>query len=183
MIAICVGHSRQGDKGAVSIGGVTEWDYNREVARHMQEALQCVGIASRIMDDYPRRTYQAAIDWLAGELRTMRAIAAIELHFNAATPQANGHEWLHWPGSARGQSLARQLAREVGAAWPDIRPRGLRETRTGRGSYFLRRTPCPAVITEPFFGSNLADWRAFGGAHKELGQAYARAVTAWISGG
>jgi N-acetylmuramoyl-L-alanine amidase len=181
MIAICVGHSRQGDRsGAVSIGGVSEWQYNRSVAKHMQTALQAIGIGSRIYQDYPRRGYNAAIDWLASQLRSDGATAAIELHFNAASPAANGHEWLHWPTSPRGTALATAFNVEFSATFPQIRRRGLLPRRAGGGSRFLQSTHCPAIIAEPFFGSNLSDWREFDGRQQELGQCYARAISRWM---
>jgi N-acetylmuramoyl-L-alanine amidase len=182
MIAICVGHSRQGDRtGAVSVGGVSEWAFNRSVAKHMQDALLCVGITSRIYQDYPRQGYTASMDWLAGRLREDKATAAIELHFNAASPAANGHEWLHWPTSTGGRMLAQAFSNEFSATFPQIRSRGLKPTGTGNGAQFLRKVPPPAIITEPFFGSNLNEWRAFDGQQKELGQCYARAVLRWIA--
>jgi N-acetylmuramoyl-L-alanine amidase len=182
MIAICIGHSRQGDRsGAVSIGGVREWDYNRSVARHMLDHLQSNGIAAKIYNDYPRKGYTAAIDWLAGQLRADRASAAVELHFNAATPAANGHEWLHHPTSKRGRALANAFHVQFSADFPAIRARGVKPTGGGRGSQFLAKTHCPAVILEPFFGSNLVDWRAFDGRQREIGISYAKAILRWIS--
>ena len=38
MIALCVGHSRQGDSGAASVDGTTEWDYNSDLA----ERISCM---------------------------------------------------------------------------------------------------------------------------------------------
>ncbi len=181
MIAICVGHSRQGDRsGAVSIGGVSEWQYNRSVAKHMLDYLASNGVVARIYQDYPRKGYSAAMAWLGAKLREDRASAAIELHFNAATPAANGHEWIHWPASFHGKRLAQCFEDQFSAQFPDINERGLLARGKGAGSGFLKATPCPAIIAEPFFGSNLNDWRAFDGKQKELGQCYAKAVMRWM---
>ena len=40
MIAICVGHSRPNDSGAASVTGVTEWDYNSQLADMIGENLK-----------------------------------------------------------------------------------------------------------------------------------------------
>jgi N-acetylmuramoyl-L-alanine amidase len=182
MIAICIGHSRQGDRsGAVSIGGVREWDYNRSVARHMMDHLASNGVAAKIYNDYPRKGYGAAMAWLGARLREDKASAAIELHFNASSnAAANGHEWIHFPGSRRGQALAQCFEDQFNADFPGINERGLLARGKGNGAAFLKLTPCPAIITEPFFGSNPNDWRAFDGKQRELGICYAKAVMRWI---
>jgi N-acetylmuramoyl-L-alanine amidase len=42
--------------------------------------------------------------------------------------------------------------------FPGIRARGVKTPIDGRGDAFLKLTHCPAVIAEPFFGSNAHDW-------------------------
>jgi N-acetylmuramoyl-L-alanine amidase len=131
MIAICVGHSRPNDSGAASVTGVTEWDYNSQLADMISD-----------------RT-----------LRNDGVEAAIELHFNAATPSATGHEWLYWNTSEKGRLFARALRDSFEDCFPQLRSRGIRPRKKGsRGAGFLRLTHCPATIAEPFFGSNEEDW-------------------------
>ena len=164
-IAICVGHSRlvngRAEGGAVSIGNVSEWAYNFDLANLIAASLDDLGIDSVIVAEYAGQGYGAAQRWLAGCLRTMQATAAIELHFNSADdPAANGHEWLHWHSSAGGKRLAEALNRNMTADIPGIRARGLKPKAPGdRGAEFLRGTHCPAVIVETGFGSSPHDWK------------------------
>ena len=101
---------------------------------------------------------------------------AVELHMNGAVPQAHGTESLHYPDS------------ELGIRWADrlnqwmvdvlgTRDRGIKEGWYRQDhphrvdypgdvegdeilDYFLRATPCPAVIVEPEFITNddVAGW-------------------------
>ena len=164
-IAICVGHSRivngHPEGGAVSVGGVSEWNYNRDLANLIMASLDDLSVDSVIVSEYAGEGYGAAQRWLAGALRTMGATAAIELHFNSAEdPAANGHEWLHWHSSTGGKRLAEALNREMTAGVPDLRARGLKPKAPGdRGAEFLRGTHCPAVIIETGFGSSPHDWK------------------------
>ena len=145
MIGLCVGHSRKGDKGAYTSGDyvVSEWDFNRDLARRIGSLLD---IAYKIYDDYELTTYSAAIRNISRKMHGDGVKAAIELHFNAATPAARGHEWLYWHSSSGGKRLATALRDEMDESFPEmasrgIKPRGPRQ----RGSAFLRKTHCPAV--------------------------------------
>lgn len=166
-IALCVGHSRRLKHGrpeggaATHDGSITEWAWNQLLATEVAAELRrCHGISAVVIDDYGPRGYSAAMRWLAAHLRSLGTIrAAVELHFNSATPTATGHEWLHFPGSSGGQRLARQLHLAMARHFPTLRARGLKPTGPGaRGHEFLRLTHCPAVIAEPFFGSNPVDF-------------------------
>ena len=84
---------------------------------------------------------------------------AIELHFNAASPKAQGHEWLYWHSSEKGRLLARALRDSFEDCFPQLISRGIKPKQKGsRGAGFLRLTHCPAVIAEPFFGTNNEDF-------------------------
>ena len=108
-VAICVGHSRKGDMGAVSCGHINEWTYNKKVAEYLKSDLQEHGISSFVVDNYGGTygSYTSAINWLTKHLKEKKASVAIELHFNAASSQdANGMEMLYWGTSRIGLSLA-----------------------------------------------------------------------------
>ena len=68
-VAICVGHSRIGDRGAVSTGKVSEWVYNSEVAEALRWRLERAGVDVDIVSSYPRKTYRAAMKWLADRMQ------------------------------------------------------------------------------------------------------------------
>ena len=156
MIAICVGHSRPNDSGAASVTGVTEWDYNSQLADMIGDRLKT---KYKIYSTYKGSSYWSSMKWLAKTLRNDAVEAAVELHFNAATPSATGHEWLYWKTSEKGRLFARALRDSFAHSFPQLRSRGIKPRQKGsRGAAFLRLTHCPAIIAEPFFGSNNEDW-------------------------
>lgn len=164
MIALLVGHSRPGDSGAVSVEGVSEHKFNSVLARHTKGVLDTMCIKSVVIDRYEGSGYAAAMTWLAAHLKSIGATAAIEFHFNSATPTAKGFEYLYWHSSSRGKALARFLASSHASFRPASTPRqdkgilGIKSAAE-RGGQFLQKTHCPAVILEPFFGSNAAEWK------------------------
>lgn len=168
-IALCLGHSRPRktggpEGGAVSVGGVSEWSYNSRVAPLIAAQLRAAGHTVLIVDSYQGASYGAAITWLAAHLRKESVDIAVELHFNSADdPAARGHEWLIWPTSTAGRSLATHIdsAFRTGPL-RGLPARGVKPRGTGDGSQFLRRTHCTALIAEPFFGSSPEDWKIFG---------------------
>lgn len=168
MIAICVGHSR-GDGGAVSVGGMNEWHYNRKLGQIILTDLRERGFEAMMIDRYAQAGYSRAMDYLADSLASAKAELVVELHFNAApNATATGHEWLHWHASVAGRALAQCLDRRMGETFPEHKRRGLVPIRDGdRGARLLQKTHCPAVICEPFFGSNPQDW-LLATAHRDL---------------
>jgi N-acetylmuramoyl-L-alanine amidase len=188
-IALCIGHSRKiknrREGGAVSVGQISEWEYNRTLAPIIAGDLQLYRIRSVIVDDYQGHGYGAAMRWLAGHLRELGVDAAIELHFNAGPPTARGHEWLHWHSSRRGRHLADCIDMETRKQLPpSILPaRGLKQRTTkDRGAEFLRLTHCPAVIAEPFFGSNAQDWSMATHYQGKIALGIANGIDAWLEG-
>ena len=182
-VAICVGHSRKGDTGAVSCGGTNEWTYNKKVAEHLKSDLQEYGISSFVVDNYGGTygSYTSAMNWLIKYLKDQKASIAIELHFNASSnSKAEGMEMLYWNTSRIGLSLAEYLLRGCQKYFPLTASRGAKKRDTGsRGATFLRGTHCPAVITEPFFGTNEHDWITFADHEHVLSQALARGIKEW----
>jgi N-acetylmuramoyl-L-alanine amidase len=186
-IALCVGHSRQIngrlDGGAVSVGGVSEWTYNRRLADLIGAHLTRNRLRWFIVDAYPGKGYGAAIAWLARHLAERAADVAIELHFNSAGPTATGHEWLYWHTSKSGRRLAESIDLEFRLQLPPnvLRPRGCKPIPpNGRGSEFLRRTHCPAIITEPFFGSHAGDWKIATESQDRIAIAIANGIAEWV---
>lgn len=159
------------------MGNVTEWHYNAEVARLLDIALERRGIDAIIVDDYERTAYGSAIRRCAQILRGEGVTHALELHFNSAGPSATGAEWLHWHSSSGGKRLAEAVRAGYRSVWPDMADRGTKGRNRGqRGSTFLRLTHCPAIICEPFFGSNEDDWWRFSNAQERLAHAYAEGL-------
>jgi len=173
MIALCVGHSRPNDSGASSVTGVSEWDYNSQLADMIGDRLNS---PYRVYASYEGSNYWSAMRWLAKKLRKDNVTSAIELHFNAASPSATGHEWLYWNSSEKGRLFARALRDSFEDCFPQLRSRGIKDKGKGsRGAGFLRLTHCPAVIAEPFFGSNESDF--------ELALKHKEGIATSIAGG
>jgi N-acetylmuramoyl-L-alanine amidase len=179
-VAICVGHSRQGDKGAESVNGVTEWTYNRDVAEYLFTELGKRGIDSKIFHRYAGLDYPSAMKWLAAQVKDYGADCALELHFNSAGAMASGFEVLCFdprkdiPSTRFAKSVLDKMAK----AWPEGRNRNVKWAERGR--LFIESLPCPAIIVEPFFGSNTSDWERWKNAQAELAGIYADGVQDWM---
>ena len=189
-IGLCVGHSRLGDQGAYTSGEyiLSEWDFNRDMVRRIGQTLKRVhgwdlGNEYSIYSRYPCSSYSGAVNYISRKLACDGVTAAVELHFNAATPSAKGHEWLYWHTSRGGKRLATALKDQMEADYPDMKSRGLKpRVSRQRGSAFLRKTKCTAVIAEPFFGSNAGEWRMINNNRGRLAGVYASALVKFATG-
>jgi N-acetylmuramoyl-L-alanine amidase len=177
-VAICVGHSRIGDKGARSVGGVDEWDYNKKIADLLQSRLKNQGIQSVVFDDYPAESYSRAIRWLAKSVGKEKCDIAIEFHFNSySSTRAEGYEYLYYSSSNKGKRLAECFRKAHFDTFKVQKDRGIKPIESGqRGVSFLRGVPPPAVICEPFFGSSPKEWILFETKHSLLADVYAEAI-------
>jgi len=181
-VALCVGHSRIGDKGACSVGGVNEWCYNKVVADLLQTRLRHQGIQSIVFDDYPSERYSRAMDWLAQSINKEKCDIAIELHFNSySSTEAEGYEYLHYHTSNNGRRLAECFRKAQSETFKVQKDRGVKAIEPdGRGAGFLRSVPPPAVICEPFFGSCPKEWVLFDSKHSILADVYAQAIVEYF---
>lgn len=182
LVAVCVGHSRAGDKGAVNVDNVTEWSFNQPLAKRVCELIKDAGYDAVVVSLYNGSGYTAAMTWLANHLQEIGANVAVELHFNCSDePKANGYEFLHWYCSHNGLRLADELAHSFAKSFPNQKNRGLKSINSeDRGGLFLRKTMCPAVICEPFFGSNAKENEFFFSHREELAKAYADGILNWL---
>lgn len=159
LVALCLGHGRDGDEGNVGAGGVSEEDFNLPVLHAVAHFLRDEGVKVVTITHYQGNGYTAAMNWLAEELKRLGATAAIEFHFNAFNKQAHGHEACYWHKSTRGVKLAEFINGGFSKCLPSITDRGLKpKTIRDRGSLFLSRPHCPCAIAEPFFGDNPQEW-------------------------
>lgn len=180
-VAVCVGHSRKGDKGAVNTAGVSEYDFNRRVGVSLCAMLESKGYDAVLFDSYAGNGYASAMRWVGEQCRLIKATCAVELHFNSAGPFAEGHEWLYWGRSASSKRLAESFDSCFRKRFPAARARGAKHLGLDdRGSLFLRLTPCPAVILEPFFGSNKAETDFFSTRHAALAESYTDAIDGYL---
>jgi len=182
-VAICVGHSRTKDNGAVNVLGIYEWHFNKPLADRVAELIRDSGQMASVISHYNGNSYGSAMADVARQLKTICADVALELHFNStSSPSATGFEFLCWHSSKRGNALATCIQKAFQKAFPEQRDRGIKHaTPSDRGSRFLQVTHCPAVICEPFFGSNPKDTAFFYEHREELAQAYADGILNWLS--
>lgn len=186
LIALCIGHSRlkngRVEGGAVSVGGESEWSYNRQLAEMIVDELGQRMIDTLEVSRYEGAGYGAAQRWLADRLKKSGATLALELHFNASDdPDANGHEWLYWHSSKQGKLLAESINAEMCLAVNSIRTRGAKPRFTGdRGAEFLRGTHCPSVICEVGFGSNARDWQVMVEQKARIARAIAHGILEFL---
>jgi N-acetylmuramoyl-L-alanine amidase len=166
LVALCLGHSRivlgHIESGAIACDAQTsEWEYHADLAPLIVAELKAHGVTSFVIYRYDGGSYGAAQRWLAARLKAEGSTLALELHFNDSdSPQSNGHEWLYWQTSKNGKRLAECLSASMVSALPSIRPRGAKPLGPAdRGAEFVKGTHCPAVICEPFFGSNAKDFQ------------------------
>jgi N-acetylmuramoyl-L-alanine amidase len=186
LVAICVGHSRhingKRDGGAISAGGVSEWTFNRDLAFQIDRILREKGVQSFVIDDYRGNGYTDSMRWLASEIKAKGATLAIELHFNAATGKAKGHEWLFFQTSKEGKRLATAMRGAYDEAFPMSVSRGIKAKISGeRGGEFLKLTHCPAVITEPFFGDNPQEWQVAASSVSAMAEAMATGICDYLT--
>lgn len=152
-IAIVIGHNREA-QGAVRVtDGVSEYAWNGRLA----EAIQSLNPAQvRVFRRTPFEAgYSAELRAAYAQVDAWGADVSAELHFNAAIAGATGTETLF--ASVRGREVATVVqAAMVGAL--GLRDRGLVHRPAGsRGSASLISGKAPAVLLEPYFGSNALD--------------------------
>lgn len=147
--ALCIGHNSN-NQGAYSLYlQESEWMYNSSIAIRMKD----------VADIYYREDaggYTNEIIRLAKQVNKQPYDLAIEMHFNAAIPSAHGCEALYYSGSKKGEEYA-QLFCEIITRNYGTRNRGAKQISTPqeRGYGFLHNIDAPAIILEPFFGSNI----------------------------
>lgn len=145
MVVIDPGHGGT-DPGATGPGGLEEKTANLAIARAMAAAL--AGQAETVLTRQGDTTTSLKARTDLANLR--KATLFVSVHNNAATsPQANGTETYHYPGSRLGTLLAQCIQKRLLAAL-QRRDRGVKEANF----YVLRRTNCPAALAEVAFVSN-----------------------------
>jgi len=184
-VAIVVGHSRMGDWGAVAADTMTtEWVYNNELAWMIQDHLPS-SIHSTVIDSIPAKTYAKAVQYLQKKLNPLDIELVVELHFNSGPPTAQGYEVYHWETSLKGKQAAENILQKLKGTFPNNVNRGIkhRNSTAQRGGRFLKELQAPALILEPFFGSNQREWKFFKNKENKtyLAKAIASGITSSVS--
>lgn len=181
LVAICVGHSRKGDRGAVNVKGDSEWKYNSKVAKALKKELTYRGIDSKVYSSYEGKTYREAMDFIKSKLKEDGADLALELHFNAYTGRAKGCSMLYNNPNSKSKRLAEELQFWVLTDFDTI-DRGTKGLNKGdRGLLFAENDYIPTVLCEPFFGDNRQDCELFSD-YRLLASSYASGIEEFLVG-
>lgn len=178
-IALVVGHNARSQGAVRATDGRTEFDWCGDLAAAI---LARMPGRYRVFRRPAGKAYTAEIRETYAAVDAWGAAASIELHFNAAAdPRATGTETLTsgTPGSLR---LAGVIHPAMVGALP-LKDRGLVVRRKGeRGGESLWSGRAPAVLLEPYFGSNRADCAAADRNFAALSRAIHDACTAFLNG-
>lgn len=148
-IACVIGHNSV-NKGATSLYlGEPEYTYNKSIADSLRDVCD---VYERY---YNSGGYDDEIKDLADRVNRVNYGLVFELHYNAAVPSAHGCEALYHYKTSKGDVYA-ELFCEILTRNYGLYNRGAKSTKEGgRGFLFLDMIKAPAIILEPFFGSNI----------------------------
>lgn len=171
LCAVVVGH-RLSAKGAVSANrSVTEFDFNKALAREIKARVRKARVKIVYRDNTP-----AGLTRLPAKINAHKPDFILSLHCNAFNKKATGTETLYYHTSKLGKKLAVLVQKQLVQALdlPDRRTKP--KTDSDRGAGVLKFTHAPCVICEPFFIDNDSDLDTAQRRRKSLSAAYARAI-------
>lgn len=149
-VALVVGHSEK-SPGATSQCGVSEFEYNNDLAHR---------IKARLLDDIENIiVYRKKYRDLPRHINQLKPDYVLCLHCNAFNTRASGTEVLYYHRSPRGEQIASCLQTRI-VATLGLPDRGIKSrTVEDRGGFVLKYTKAPCVILEPFFIDNTFDFK------------------------
>lgn len=161
-LAIVVGHTKA-SPGACSPHGIPcEWYFNSVVADLLKD------IADVYHYDTYAYGYTTMVKKNAAIMNPKKYDAVFELHYNAASPLANGSEMLYYFASKKGKQYA-TIANQVIVNNFKVKDRGIKAlvSSKDRGFAAVYYTSAPTVMFEPFFGSSAEDSLKFIGQEQK----------------
>lgn len=167
VISIFIGHQPGG-------GARGERNYNKRVAFFMAEYLEKCGATVEIFEHRFTSYTKRQKDTIGRMKKAMNPDADVctELHYDDVDNEnVSGHhyQYLGHPELAiahrdRLEAFLASHGRTSKRRYSD----GIYKNKSGNGSGFLKLTPCPACLTEPFMRSNPDDWEFWKGKHAEM---------------
>ena len=146
--ALVIGHKKSSPGASNAGSGLTEFDFNDELARMIDR-----GNVNTTIQRIYRRPYKN----LSDDINAYKPDFIISLHCNAFNTEATGTEVLYYHRSKHGKSCAQILQRTL-VDHLQLRDRGTKSKKAeDRGGYLLRYTNAPCLISEPFFIDNDSD--------------------------
>lgn len=155
-VAIVVGHTKL-RPGACGVDGIEcEFDYNKKVAEYLSD------VADVYYYDSYNLGYRKMVQKNATKMNLKNYNIVLELHYNAATPQANGCEIFHYFTNKKGKKYAEYLSRLISSTFK-VKDRGAKAmvNKKQRGFWALYYPKATTLLLEPFFGSNSDDVSKF----------------------
>ena len=152
---VVVGHNSSKPGAVRKDTGESEYKFNSRIARLMAEYAKAVypGMEVKIFYRDPGMGYSREIKEVYAATDRWGADLTSELHFNSfANEDAKGSEVLT-SGTASSFKFAQITQRELVSRFGQL-DRGVKTRATGRGSASLISGRAPAILPEPFFGSN-----------------------------
>lgn len=157
-LAVIVGHNSSKPGACAIYGGIPcEYPFNTQIAELMSQFAGDYQIEMEIFFRKSGMSYSSEIDECYARVNSWNPDFVTELHYNGASPDANGTEVLYYIGSSDGRVLATAVLEEL-LSLHGLRNRGLKErSKSDRGGRSLWAAAAPAIMPEPFFGSNRGD--------------------------
>jgi N-acetylmuramoyl-L-alanine amidase len=159
-LGVIVGHNaKSGGAMAVAPLSEQEFKFNTVVAELMEELGPEYGIKVDILFRMAGKGYSAEIDEVYALADALNVDVTMELHFNAASSAARGTEVLS-SGSQGSLAFANAVQSELVDSFKrkGSKNRGVKVlTSSDRGYRSVVAGRAPAILTEPFFGSNMSD--------------------------
>jgi N-acetylmuramoyl-L-alanine amidase len=162
-IAIVIGHNAKSGGAVLAVEPTTNecayWSiWGKALAEYSDDNVQF-----EIFNRLPSISYKDEIKEVYGRVDAWGADLSIELHFNAANTAAKGAETLS-SGSDGSMKLAtiiqNRTAELLGLS--EKENRGIKVvSKEQRGGPSVHYGQAPAVLLEPFFGSNPEDYKRF----------------------
>lgn len=177
-IALVIGHNARSQGAVRQTDGRTEYDWCGDLAAAIRA---CSPGMYEVFRRPAGRPYSTEIRETYAVVDAKGAAASVELHFNGGPTSASGTETL-----TSGSKGSRRLAGLIQPAMVQalgLRDRGIiARARNDRGGLSLHAGRAPAVLLEPYFGSNPTDCAAADRHYAALVQGIHKACVAYING-
>ena len=180
-VAIIIGHNEQ-QPGAMAIAPINEPEFifNTEVARLMLEYNSNSEIELKTFNRIQNASVSSEIKKVYQEVDQWDADYSIELHFNSFNDSVAGSETLS-SGSQKSKKFASYCQEELIALYgrSGTSDRGIKicNKKGQRGYLSLFSGKAPAILPEPFFGSNPEECQKQDHiSHEGLAKAYLRSI-------
>jgi N-acetylmuramoyl-L-alanine amidase len=160
-VAIVIGHTKLRPGACSPYGIPCEWTYNNKVASYLKDIADVYHYGSY------NAGYKSMVRSMANKLNKKSYKLVIELHYNAASPVANGTECFYYYTNKKGKSIAESYCKRFTELF-GTKNRGAKAmvSKKQRGFWALYYPQATTILPEPFFGSNRSDCKKVKGKEK-----------------